>query len=147
LAELNNMQLRQKIANLLSKEKLAVLASWDGKQPYNNLVAYIFTEDLKSILFATRKDTIKYQNISKYPFVSMLIDNRTNDKKDFQDAVALTVSAKAKPIEKQAFINLYLNRFPGLKEFLEDPQTALILLEIQQYIYVFRFQEVLELKM
>jgi len=147
LAELNNIQLRQKIADLLSKEKFAVLASWDGKQPYNTLVAYIFTENLKSILFATRKDTKKYQNIAKYPYVSMLIDNRTNDKKDFKDAVALTVSAKAKPIEKQAYFNLYLNRFPDLKEFLENPQTALILLEIQQYIYVQRFQEVLELKM
>ena len=147
MAELNNMQLRQKIADLLSKEKLAVLASWDGKQPYNTLVAYIFTEDLKSILFATRKDTKKYQNIAKYPYVSLLIDNRTNDKKDFKDAVALTVSAKAKQIEKQAYFNLYLNRFPDLKEFLENPQTALILLEIQQYIYVQRFQEVLELNM
>jgi len=147
LAKLNNMQLRQKIADLLSKEKFTVLASWDGKQPYNNLVAYIFTEDLKSILFATRKDTEKYQNIATYPYVSLLIDNRTNDKKDFKDAVALTVSAKAKTIEKQAYFNLYLNRFPDLKEFLEDPQTALILLEIQQYIYVHRFQEVLELKM
>jgi len=147
LAELNNIKLRQKIADLLSKEKLAVLASWDGKQPYNTLVAYIFTEDLKSILFATRKDTIKYQNMTKYPYVSLLIDNRTNDKKDFQDAVALTVSAKAKPIEKQAYLNLYLHRFPDLRKFLEDPQTAIILLEIQQYIYVQRFQEVLELKM
>ena len=106
MAELNNMQLRQKIADLLSKEKLAVLASWDGKQPYNTLVAFIFTEDLKSILFATREDTQKYQNIAKYPYVSLLIDNRTNDKKDFKDAVALTVSAKAKPIAKQAYVNL-----------------------------------------
>ena len=141
------MQLRQKIADLLSKEKLAVLASWDGKQPYNTLVAYIFTEDLKSIFFATREDTEKYQNIAKYPYVSLLIDNRTNEKKDFNDAVALTVIAKAKQIEKQAYLNLYLNRFPDLKEFLENPQTALVLLEIQQYIYVSRFQEVLELKM
>ncbi len=147
MAELNNIQLRQKIADLLSKEKLAVLATWDEKQPYNTLVAYIFTEDLKSILFATRKDTKKYQNIAKYPYVSLLIDNRTNNKKDFKDAVALTVRAKAKQIEKQAYLNLYLNRFPDLKEFLEDPQTALVLLEIQQYIYVYRFQEVLELKM
>jgi len=147
LAELNNMQLRQKIADLLCKEKLAVLASWDGKQPYNTLVAYIFTEDLKSIFFATREDTKKYQNIVKYPYVSLLIDNRTNDKKDFKDAVALTVSAKAKPIEKQAYVNLYLNRFPDLKEFLEDPQTVLVLLETQQYIYVHRFQEVIDLRM
>ena len=147
MAELNNMQLRQKIADLLCKEKLAVLASWDGKQPYNTLVAYIFTEDLKSIFFATREDTKKYQNIVKYPYVSLLIDNRTNDKKDFKDAVALTVSAKAKPIEKQAYVNLYLNRFPDLKEFLEDPQTVLVLLETQQYIYVHRFQEVIELRM
>ena len=149
MAELNNMKLRQKITDLLSKEKLAVLATWDEKQPYTTLVAYIFTEDLKSILFATRKDTRKYQNIAKYPYVSLLIDNRTNDKKDFQDAVALTVRAKAKQIEieKQAYLNLYLNRFPDLRDFLEDPQTALVLLEIQQYIYVHKFQKVLELKM
>jgi heme iron utilization protein len=147
LAEFNKLELRKKISGLLSEQKLATLATRDEKNPYNTLVAFTFTEDLKFILFATGKDTRKYQNILRYPYVSLLIDNRTNDNKDFKDAVALTILAKVKQSEKQTYLYLYLNRFPDLKEFLENPQTALVLLEIQQYIYVYRFQEILELKM
>jgi len=147
LAQFNKLELRKKISDLLSEQKLAALATRNEKDPYITLVAFTFTEDLKFILFATGKDTRKYQNILIYPYVSLLIDNRANDNKDFKDAVALTIMAKVKQSEKQTYLRLYLNRFPDLKEFLENPQTALVLLEIHQYMYVYRFQEVLELKM
>ena len=147
MAEFNKLQLRKEIADLLSKQKLAVLASWDEKRPHSSLVAFAYTEDLKFILFATRKDTRKYQNIQKHPHISLLVDNRKNSQKDFENAVALTIIAKGEKIKKQTYSNLYLARFPDLKEFLENPETTLILLKVQQYIYVHRFQEVLEFKM
>ncbi len=147
MAELNKLELRKKISDLLSEQKLAVLATWDEKRPHSSLIAYAYTEDLKFILFTTRKDTRKYQNIQKHPHISLLVDNRKNSQKDFENAVALTIIAKGEEINKQTYSNLYLARFPDLKEFLGNTETALILLKVQRYMYVHRFQEVLEFKM
>lgn len=146
MPQLSDLQLRKKITGLLSEQKLAALATRDKMYPYNTLVAFTFTEDLKYIIFATGKDTRKYQNILKYPYISLLIDNRKNDQEDFNHAIALTVKAKGKKAEKQYYADLYLERFPELKDFLENPQTELVLLEIQEFIYVYKFQKTLILK-
>ncbi len=92
--ERNIPQLKNKIKELLDQQKLGVLATQGGKYPYNTLVAYTFSEDLRYIFFATRKHTRKYNNIMKHHHVSMLIDSRTNNVTDFEDAVALTVMGK-----------------------------------------------------
>jgi len=143
--ERNIPQLKNKIKELLDQQKLGVLATQGGKYPYNTLVAYTFSEDLRYIFFATSKHTRKYDNIMKHHYVSILIDSRTNDFNDFEDAVALTVMGKmvnTTPLEHEG---LFLNRFPHLKNFIEDPDTTIITLKIDKYIYVQRFQEVLEL--
>lgn len=72
-------QLKNKIKELLDKQKLGVLATQGEKYPYNTLVAYAFSEDLRYIFFATMKHTRKYTNLMKHPHVSILIDSRTNE--------------------------------------------------------------------
>jgi len=96
-------------------------------------VAYTFSEDLRYIFFATSKHTRKYDNIMKHHYVSILIDSRTNDFNDFEDAVALTVMGEmvnTTPLEHEG---LFLNRFPHLKNFIEDPDTTIITLKIDKY--------------
>ncbi len=142
--------LANKIKTLLDAQKLSVISTRGKIYPYSNLVAYAFTEDLKYIFFATKKHTHKYENILKYPYVSMIIDSRKNNTKDFEDAVALTVTGKF--IKSQERLNkeirkIYLKRFPNLKSFLDNSDTIIILLEIDKYIFVQKFQEVLELNM
>lgn len=143
--ERNILQLKNKIKELLEQQKLAVLATQGKNYPYNTLVAYAFSEDLRYIFFATRKHTRKYNNIMKHHHVSMLIDSRTNNVTDFEDAVALTVIAKMESTTLLEHRGLYLNRFLHLKDFIEDPATTIMTLKIDKYIYVQRFQEVLEL--
>ena len=144
--ERNILQLKNKIKELLDQQKLGVLATQGEKYPYNSLVAYAFSEDLRYIFFATMKHTRKYDNIMKHHYVSMLIDSRTNDVTDFKDAVALTVMAKMENTTLLEYRGLYLNRFPHLKDFIEDPNTTIMTLKVDKYIYVQRFQEVLELE-
>lgn len=143
--EQNILQLKNKIKELLDQQKFGVLATQGEKYPYNTLVAYAFSEDLRYIFFATMKHTRKYNNIMKHHHVSMLIDSRTNDIADFKDAVALTIMGKMANNTSLEYRGLYLNRFPNLKGFIEDPNTTIITLKIDKYIYVQRFQEVLEL--
>src|SRR6056297_1073720 len=88
---------RGKIKELLEKQNLAVLATQGDNYPYNTLVAYAFSEDLRIIIFATMKHTRKYNNLAKHANVSLLIDSRTNKTEDFKEAIALTVLGKTKP--------------------------------------------------
>ena len=138
-------QLKNKIKDLLEKQRLSALATQGEKYPYNTLVAYAFSEDLKCIFFATMRHTRKYNNIMKHHNVCMLIDSRTNNVTDFKDAVALTVRGKVVNTTKPEHKSLYLSRFPHLKDFIEHPNTSILTLKIEKYIYVQRFQEVLEL--
>ena len=79
----------------------------------------------------------------------MLIDNRKNYVSDFKNAIALTVVGKAVKVKKSLktkYRRLYLKRFPHLKNFIGDPDTSIIALRVDRYIFVQRFQEVLELR-
>ena len=77
-----------------------MLATQGDTYPYNTLVGYAFTKDLRFLLFATMRHTRKYGNIVKHPRVSMLIDSRKNYVSDFKDAIALTVVGKAVKVKK-----------------------------------------------
>jgi len=138
-------RLRNKIIKLLKSQRLGVLATQGEKYPYNTLVAYAFSEDLENIFFATMKHTRKFNNIMKHPHVSILIDSRTNDVSDFKNAVALTVLGKIIKSTSPQCQELYLSRFPHLMNFAKNPNATILTLKVSKYIYVQRFQEVLEL--
>ena len=86
------------IRELLESQRLAVLSTQGKKQPYSNLVAFAVTPDLQYLIFATTRATRKYDNLSKHPLVSLLIDNRTNETADFAEAAAVTVLGRASEI-------------------------------------------------
>ncbi len=143
-------KLKDKVKELLKKQTLGVLATQGDIYPYGTLVGFSFTKDLRFILFATMRHTRKYRNIIKHRNVSMLIDSRRNYVRDFKDAVALTVNGKAKRVNlplQTKYKKLYLKRFPHLRGFINDPETSIVSIKVDRYIFVQRFQEVLELEM
>jgi nitroimidazol reductase NimA-like FMN-containing flavoprotein (pyridoxamine 5'-phosphate oxidase superfamily) len=94
----NPSQLKRLLKDLFSSQPLAVLATQSDGQPYGNLVAFAATEDLGGLLFATARGTRKFANIRKDPRVAMVMDNRTNQRVDFQRAVAVTATGIVKEI-------------------------------------------------
>lgn len=143
-------QLKKFLKSLLSKQKLAVLATHNRKQPYGNLVAFMATDDLKHLLFATARATRKYANISENPKVAMVVDNRSNQEADFHQAAAVTATGVVKEIEgpeKERFKKLYLTKHPYLKEFVSSPTCAMLKVEVETYYVVRQFQNVVELQM
>lgn len=140
--------LKQILGDLFSAQKLAGLSSYGHGQPYASLVAFAATEDLKHIIFATTRSTRKYENLTSESKVALLIDNRSNEEKDFSHAVAVTALGKAEEIrgpERDVFLEMYLNKHPHLKEFVLSPSCALLKVNIQKYYVVQRFQNVQEL--
>ena len=141
-------QLREFLKDLFSSQRLAVLATQNRKQPYGNLVAFMATDDLKHLLFATTRATRKFVNIFKNPKVAMVVDNRSNEESDFHQAAAVTATGVVKEImgpEKARFQKLYLSKHPYLKDFVSSPTCALLKVEVETYTIVNRFQNVMEL--
>lgn len=142
-------RLKEFLKDLFSSQRLAVLATQNRRQPYGSLVAFMATEDLKHLLFATTRATRKYANISKNPKVAMVFDNRSNQESDFHQAAAVTATGVVKEVvgpEKEVFQKLYLFKHPYLKDFVASPTCALLKVEVKTYIVVNRFQNVVELR-
>jgi len=141
-------QLKEFLKDLFSSQRLAVLATQSRKQPYGNLVAFMATNDLRNLLFATTRATRKYANISSNPRIAMVVDNRSNREADFHQAAAVTATGVVREIEgpeKDRFQKLYLAKHPYLKEFVSSPTCALLKVEVETYYIVNRFQNVVEL--
>jgi general stress protein 26 len=146
----NREQLQREIAELLLSQKLAVLATQSPEgSAYASLIAFTATDELQKIVFATPKATRKFANIKHNPKVSLLIDDRSNNEKDFHDAQAITVLGVvdriADDVSQDELASLYLSKHPYLEDFLRSPSTAFIIISVRSYYLVSRFQEVMEL--
>jgi len=137
----------EEIKNLLEKQPLAVLATQGGGQPYTSLMAYAFTEDLRFLVFATAMSTRKHRNITGESRVALLVDDRSNNGEDFQNASALTIIGEACEVgldERDYYCGLYLKRHPPLETFLASPSTVFFKIEVYNYLLVSRFEDVVE---
>jgi len=135
------------IKTLLEKQPLAVLATQGNGQPYTSLMAYAFTEDLRFLVFATAMSTRKHRNIKEESRVALLVDDRSNNEEDFQNAVALTIVGEACEVgldEREYYSSLYLKRHPSLKLFLASPSTIFFKVEVHNYLLVSRFEDAVE---
>ena len=146
----NRSQLKRLLKNLFSSQPLAVLATQGNGQSYGNLVAFAATEDLKGLLFATDRGTRKFANITMDPRVAMVMDSRTNQKADFQRAVAVTATGiveEVENMERDYLLKLYLLKHPHLKKFVKSPNSALLRVKVNAYYVVKGFQNVMVLSM
>ena len=133
------------VNSVLSGQRLGVLATTGEEYPYTSLIGFVTTPEMKSIVFATMKQTRKYENILKHPRVSLLVNSSNNTADDFKDAAAITIMGSCAPTsgeEKKDLQKIYLERFPFLKDFIKDPSCELIKIKIERFLVVTRFQEV-----
>ncbi len=135
------------LEDLCLSQPLAVLATADSSAPYANLVAVAFTLDLNHLFFATSRATRKWQNLSRNPQVSLLLDNRSNQVSDFSKAVAATIIGTAEEMtgeDRERGEKLYLAKHPNLRDFLTEPECALFKVTIGKIYLVTHFQKVME---
>jgi general stress protein 26 len=131
----------------LNKTQLhAVLATVSGGRPHTSLIAFALTADLRTLIFATPKATAKHRNILKNSRVSLLIDTRTNSDSDYIGAEAVTITGTAMPMRKgkqwTEIRNVLTSKHPALKDFVDAPGTALVMVRISRCVHVGRFQAV-----
>ena len=136
--------LERLLAHLFANQKLAVLATSSGGQPYSCLVAFAETEDLKDLVFATFRATRKYRDIVSEPRVALLIDNRSNEESDFSDALAVTATGGAEEVtggDRERLLSVYVAKHPQLVEFAGASDSALVRVAVENYV-VSSFHEV-----
>ncbi|MFA5079619.1 MAG: pyridoxamine 5'-phosphate oxidase family protein [Dehalococcoidia bacterium] len=145
----DELHLKKLLRELFRHQLFAAMATQQLTRPYNNLVAFATTDDLKNIIFATRRNTNKYSNLLNNNNVSMLIDNRTNRDSDFRNAVAVTAIGTAEEVKDHQIDQLrglYLIKHHSLEKFVHSPDSALFKVRVKKYYVVRNFQEVMELK-
>lgn len=134
----------EKLKDFDVKENFAVLATDDNGSPYTSLISYAITPDLKTIIFATPKDTRKYRNILNSSQIALLIDNRSKSKRRLMETEAITVIGAAKHVRKgkkwDELSRIFLRKHPDLEEFIHASTTALMAVQIIECIHVGHFQ-------
>jgi nitroimidazol reductase NimA-like FMN-containing flavoprotein (pyridoxamine 5'-phosphate oxidase superfamily) len=140
--------LEDEIRKLCERESFAVLATQGSGQPYASLIGFATSEGLTHLVFATPKQTRKYALLEKDNRVALLIDNRSSQPDSFNELSALTITGKGKILfvqeEKNKWGGLLTAKHPYLRDFLASSDTAIVVVEVDKYLYVRRFQEVSE---
>lgn len=129
-------------------QRHAALATTGRTGPLASLVAFVLTKDAKGIVFATPASTSKYRNMKKDGKVSLLIDTRENNRKDYLKAEAMTILGRAKEIKEGVLwaelATLLASKHKELGPFIAAPTTALMLVTVSRCVHVGKFQEVTE---
>ena len=140
-----HLDTRAVIRRLLAGQKLGGLATREPRSPYQSLVAFAVSKDLKHIYFATGVDTRKHANLIRFPQVSMLFDNRRNAAADFNRGIAATALGRAEEVKtrsKKEVLGLYLSKHPTLGGFVKSPSCRIFQVRVKTYIVVTEFQQV-----
>ena len=138
------------LSGLCQQQLFCVLATQEDGQPYSNLVAFVATDDLRDIVFATIRGTRKHRNMAADPRVALLIDSRSNQGSDIRSAAAATALGKVEEVvgaDRQLLLELYLAKHPHLSHFASLPDCALMRVRVDRYYVVSDFQDVTELVM
>ena len=124
------------LREIVSTQYFAVLNTIGQGLPHSNLVSFAATEDLKSLVFVTSRNTRKYRNIQDNHSISLLIDNRTNRPSDTSQAIAIAAIGIAREeIDNRSLLrDIFLARHPQLRHFVEAPDSAIMLVTIRKYI-------------
>ena len=130
------VQPEQLVKEVIGTQYFAVLSTLGHGTPYSNLVSFAITDDLRSLIFVTDRNTRKFRNIQENSNISLLIDNRTNRPSDISKAIAVTVIGTAHEEKEKGntFKAIFLARHPHLSQFVDAPNNAIIVVNISEYI-------------
>jgi nitroimidazol reductase NimA-like FMN-containing flavoprotein (pyridoxamine 5'-phosphate oxidase superfamily) len=142
-------QVEEEIRELCQEQPFVVLATEGEGQPYNNLISFVISDDLKHAIFATPVQTRIYSLITSNNRVSLLFDNRNEKPENINHFKALTAVGTASILKERSQIEqwseLLIRKHSYLEKFVRASSTGLILVDVARYYFVRKFQEVFEL--
>jgi nitroimidazol reductase NimA-like FMN-containing flavoprotein (pyridoxamine 5'-phosphate oxidase superfamily) len=124
------------IRTVLDGNRFAVLATQRAGQPHASLMAFTPVSGLRYLVFATYRDTLKYQNLLTDGRAALLIDGQDDERTRPNRRLVLTALGEAIEIpeaEREAAACAHLARHPDLDEFVRSPDCALVRVAISRY--------------
>ena len=136
-ADMNNpIQVRKYIDGILQTCRLAVLATEAHGQPHASLIAITPVQGLRQIIFATYRNTRKFENILHNGRVAVLIQGEDLDSSNQQKGFALTAFGNTQEVEISELdeaMHAHLQRHPDLVSLLNSGDFALLRIKVEAY--------------
>ncbi len=123
---------RARIARALTSNSYAVLATEGAGQPHASFMAYAALDDARRLVFATYRDTRKYNNMTRNPRVALLVDCREQE----GGRLAVTAIGHARELtgaERVSAVEAFRTTHPDFGDFLDSPESALFMVEVDWY--------------
>jgi len=128
------------IEAVLNTSGFGVLATEGNGQPHTSLIAITPFGSLRQIIFATFRNTLKYQNLSRNNKVAVFIEGEYSNNKGLKDNVVLTIIGHTEEIilaGNEAPYLAHLKRHPEMEAFMASPDCVLIRVIAQSYQVVY----------
>ena len=133
------------LMDILNQQLVAVLSTSSNGISYSCLVSFVVTKGFQDVIFATKRERLKYRNMSENPNVSLLIDNRKNKPSDITEATSVTIVGSVEDIQTKDRVRLIrhlVEKHPNLESFFEADDTAIMRLYPERMYVVDNFESV-----
>jgi len=140
----NSIPITEFIGRLLKDCRLAVLATEGKGQPHASLIA-ITAVSFRQIIFATYKNTRKFENLKFNSRVAVLIQGEDKDSSGQNKIFALTAFGHASEVresELEEAVSEHIKRHPDLANLLESSDFALFRTQVEAYQIVHGIDDV-----
>jgi hypothetical protein len=124
------------IEDIFKISRYAVLATEGQGQPHASLVAVTPMEGYRQLIFATYRNTRKYQNLMHNGKVAVLVESIDINRSGLKDSFVLTAFGRVEDIEiagKDLAFRAHLERHPGLLSFLQSEDCSLVRIKVDTY--------------
>ena len=147
---MDERELKVRLKRLLAEQLYGVLATTnDAGEPHTSIVAFASADDLRSIVYVTPRDTRKFRNTTTRPQVALFIDDRRGPVEELMQVTGVEARGAAELVEPSAdglYRELYLAKYPAMREFVDAPANAIVKIAVERYEVVERFQHVMVLE-
>jgi hypothetical protein len=138
---------QNRIHRLMTEQPYGVLCTQGEGRPYGSLIAFVVNPQLSAVVFITPIGTHKFRLLEACDRVALVVDNRATFRpEEIQQLDALTATGRAVQMEVDADMDWWRKRLiekhPQMEGFICAPQSAMFRIDVTQYTYVSRLQEV-----
>jgi len=124
------------IEEIFKNSRFAVLATEGDGQPHASLIAVTPMEGYRKLIFATYRNTRKFQNITNNGKVAVLVESIDINSSGLKESFVLTAFGHVEDIEteeKNMVFEAHLKRHPGLLSFMQSEDCSLVRIKVDTY--------------
>ena len=134
-----NAQQKQKLLNLFGQEQVAVLITQGEQWPTGTMQAFAETPDL-DLLFIMRFSAEKFENLTKHPKVTVLVDTRDIGKVTTFEIARASVQGEASEVprdtpEWETLKAAFLKKNPFEKPFFGNDTLRMVKIKPKRISY------------